>query len=379
MKGLVTLLCAATALVVALGACNPQTTDAPVIAPVETERLTPSPTPILTPSPTPTPASTPEPSPIHYEIDQFFPKDNFFFQYTIRPSDDSEGSYVEYRASDGGDDCIQRRVKGGNPRVEVYRFDGEAIRRVQTLKNVGYTYNLIPKSPKEGEVLLKAPIELDATWKVEGGESRITSLDHNVKLPLGRMRTVEVLTTYDDGTKLRRLFYPSVGLVAEYAYSASGDLVRSIEANQYERDRAFSQTIHFFFVDETDRSIYYITKSVKVATNTDMTKVFLERLASKPGKNLIPLSSSVRINSIKLHDGAVTIDFSSALVRQMELSRFNWRPFLQALSNTFGEYYQVDRVYFTLDGEGFATKETFLLMDGEYFGVETDEARPFKP
>lgn len=272
-------------------------------------------------------------------------------------------SYIEYRKQKGEEEIIQRRYISGSrePYVEVITYNSNEIVRRFLRTGVGYTYDFTGRSD-EPRTLLKEPIQIDAGWDIEGGRSVITAVGQLVTLPMGEVRVVEVSSQFEDGRRERTLYMEDVGMVAHYEYDENGQLVAGQEAAEYENGRKFVQTIRFFYADYThaDRRIFYRPREVEVDSNPAMEKIFRDFMQSAPSDStLLPLALGIDIKSIVLRGRSVYVDFSDELgymAEQLNLNRKVEQAFLQALVNTFGEYYQADKVYLQIEGEPYASK-----------------------
>ena len=367
---LVLLLCVILALA---SSCVPHQAAPRTAAPSVTPFASPSPTPLPTLSPSPSPSPTPEP----YTVADFMPLENIFLSYVEPSTNRTFDSYVEFIINNEKKPILQRRtVSASGPLyVEVFCcIDGE-YRLEYKQSNVGYTFDFTGKTNEASQVLLKEPIVVNNSWPVKDGISTITSIDYELSIPLGTFKAVEVTTQYDTGSTQKRYFLAGLGLVAEYHSDANGTIDSYYEASVRETDKAFVQNIRFFYADQTDNSIKYKMVQIPLTPDISARSVFKEYLSTKrpSGSTLIPMSSSVNIRSIKLGKNTVTVDFSQELVTQMQLSHKNERTFLQALANTFGEYYQKDNVVLTIEGQTYQSR-FITLLDGDSFRVNISQA-----
>ena len=353
-------------LIFILGGCGK---DVAETTPSVLVPATPSPSPSVqaeTASPTPSATLISEPvesEELSYTLSDFCPSENLFISYLLTPGDSQQESYIEYRKQKGENELLQRRyISGGRePYVEVVAYSPEEIVRRFSRQRVGYTYDFTSRNDG-AQTLLKEPIQVGTEWEIEGGKSRITAVGQLVTLPMGEVRVVEVNSQLEDGTRERTLYMEDLGMVAHYEYDAAGQLVAGQEASEYESGRKFIQTIRFFYADYADGrgKIYYRPREVELESNPAMEKIFRDFLQNTPSDStLLPLALGIDIKSISLRGRSVYINFSDELgymADQLNLNRRVEPAFLQALVNTFGEYYQADKVYLQIEGEPYASK-----------------------
>ena len=374
---------ALVALSACLGACfgpagGDPTRIEPIIEPIVTAENSTAPH-SATPGPTPSPARplpTVSIEPIYeYKVKEFFPTENYYLSYETADGLTLE-SFCEYRRERQGQDLVQRRlrIKGkqdGKPFIRTTAFDGQRICEVFDRKSTGFTYDFTSWAKLEGaDILLQEPIELGESWKVDAGTSTITAVGKLVELPVGELRVVEVTTQYDDNSRREMLFYSKVGLVAEYHYDAEGQLTASERLAEYESDRNDKQIIRFYFADRSEPGrLVYIPRTVPIEKNQSMERVFRDYLQRKSGNTLVTLGDDIDINKITLKDGAVRVDFSvqmAEMATRSELRPELERGFLQALANTFGSYYQVERIYLDIEGEPYYSRNFAALSDDHW-------------
>lgn len=342
----------------------------------ENQTVHPSPKTIQ-PSASATVSSTPA-QPL--QISSFFSDENAYLSGVFLGAKKSTtyASYLEYITEDDDVITLQRRTFFSDdtlPTVEITQFDGTSIRRIGTLQNIDYTYNYL-STKNEDEILLQEPIALHASWAVTDGESTITSTNVQLTIPFGKINAIEVTTMYDNGEKRLQYFAQGIGLVAEYQSDENNTLLHGTELSERELDRTYSQSIRFYYPDhasfqDDSESIKYIDQTIGFTPNMNIRRMFAERLSTPlSDSTLIPLSSTVQIRSIELINDEVHVDFSSELVTQMDLPRQGEKLLLQALADTFGAYYHKDKVFFTVEEEGYASRY-FFFLDDEYWTPNT--------
>ena len=347
----------------------------PTVTPAPTPTLTPDPTPTLSPTPTPTPT----PTPVAYELESFLPLEDIHIRYESPDSSDYRETYVEYTDEDSH--AVQHRVfsnSSSSPEVTVtYCEDGQLIQK--RIKNsVGFTYNFLSEKGASQQVLLKEPLVEGNSWAVEGGTRTITNTDHIIDMPLGAYRALEVTTEYTSGKRTVQYYVPDFGLVAEYSYEG-GKLTGKLEAVSTDTDQGFTQLIRFYFAQPNTDSIKYENRSVTVKPNASMASRFVNQFRSVPtGSGLFALDG-ISIRSIRRDShGYIHVDFGESLTAIVSnVGRATENLLITALTNTFCDYYQTDRLYLTVEGQPYESPYRFLL-EGEYFSPNYSKASPYK-
>jgi len=337
----------------------------------------PSATPEITsaPTPSPTPTPTPTPAPIEYDIASFLPTGDLHIKYESKLTGSYFETYVEYTDDDGL--AVQHRVfssDSDSPQVRVTRCEDGRIVVTYKKNKVGYTYRFLDRSSNCEDVLLMDPIEVGTSWSVEGGTRTITAVDHIIDLSIGSYRAVEVTTEYDSGKETLQYYVPSLGLVAEYTLEG-GKYTDSYEATTLTSDQGFPQLIRIYFAQPTSDSVRYETRSVTIMPNASMGSRFVNQFRTVPsGKGLLALDD-LSVKSIQLDSkGYVHVDFSSSLTKIVSsIGRATESLLLIAITNTFCDYYQTDRLYITIAGEQYESPYRFF-MEGDYLSPNYNRA-----
>lgn len=356
---------------------NSPTASEETPSPTPVADLTPSPTPGLDPTPSPSPP--PSPTPTVYEISDFLPTDDLHIRYESRLSGGHIETYVEYADENGSARAVQHRVISGasdSPKVRVTRCENGRITVTYQKSEVGYTYRFLDHSSNFEDILLMEPVEIGNSWPISGGTRTITAVDHIIDLPIGPYRAVEVTTSYDSGMTTLQYYVPAIGLVAEYTLE-NGEYTDSYEATLLSTDQGFSQLIRFYYAQPGSDSVRYENRWVNIKPNSSMGSRFVNQLRTVPsGKGLLALDD-LSIKSIKLDGkGYVHVDFSSALTKIVSsVGRATESLILIALTNTFCEYYQTDRLYITVAGGQYESPYRFF-MEGDYLSKNDSRSKP---
>ena len=97
----------------------------------------------------------------------------------------------------------------------------------------------------------------------------------------------------------------------------------------------------------------------KESINDDVQKVF---------------SENTKINSLYLNkDNNVYIDLNQAFVSEMNAGSQYEAMILQSIVNTFGQYYNVEKVYVTIDNKPYESGH-IAMEKGEFFKVNVNDS-----
>jgi hypothetical protein len=298
-------------------------------------------------------------------------------------------TYVEYIK----DNIVQiRNSNGGTDTVEVYQVKDGAIRKVfrqgETYYNYDYTSSL-----NMDEILLKEPIKVGTSWTVSNGANRsITAVDKRIKTPSGEYDALEITTKFADST-IKDYCVKNIGYVkSEFISNADidNDTNNDNDTNIYavtselelvEKGVPIRQTIRFYYPEFSKDRVVYIDRAVDIRTNEDMKLLFQNELKKIPENSGLSkvLSPNTSILSCVVDDKneTVTVDFSSELLKEMNAGSSFETMLLKSITNTFGNYYQKNKVIIKVEGKLYESGH-FLLKEGESYTVKIDDVQEYK-
>ena len=131
---------------------------------------------------------------------------------------------------------------------------------------------------------------------------------------------------------------------------------------------------NFYYPDSKNDKLSSIKKTLTFKTN-DITKMAIEKEFKKVtnDEQLKLLGPNVKINSLYLNkDGMVYVDFTKNFVSEMNVGASFELMILQAITNTLGQYYGVNKVYITLDGKPYSSGH-ISMKKGEAFTVDKSQ------
>ena len=300
----------------------------------------------------------------------YFPiKENVHYYYEGSGNEyASYNTYIDYTSTDK----VQRRTNnGGTESVSVIEVATDTVSEVFLQGETYYRDSFLNQTNKN-EVLIQGPIEVGTTWDVGDGRSReITNLAVDLTTPSGDYTALEITTTASDYTTID-YYAKDIGLVKS-VFTTGADEVSSTLAT-IESNAAFVQSVIFYYPNINTDLIYYQDNEVSFMTNESTPDALAAAYkANVPYDMGGVLTTNTTINNLDLgDDGMVHLDLSSQFLSEMNAGAGYEAMMLQCLANTFGGYYNVDKVLLTIDG-GLYESGHIALGEGEYLSVNTQD------
>ncbi len=334
------------------------------------ENAKPSPTPLITPAPAPTPranalrAAAPLPPPAsptdapELLASDYLPFEDIFLRYYDSASYKEIDCAIEFFSEQTG--LVQRHFTGEDiGRIEVSQYFGGQLMRTYQLTGVDYFQNFMPISPfNERETLIAEPISVGQSWDVPagtigiagsflvpGGVRRITAVNKRASFgSFGEFSVLEVETRYENGYHLIQQYMRNVGLVAQRLTDGSGLVLEDLMVSAREKGRRIAQNVRFYYVHAGQRRLYYIDRTLMLATNANLNAQFADEWRNvPPGSGLLPLSPDVSVITmypfLDRLENRVIIRFSDEFVTLMPSDEYIRMLLSQAVANTLCDYY----------------------------------------
>jgi hypothetical protein len=261
-----------------------------------------------------------------------------------------------------------RKNNGGTETVSVMEYkDGELI-KVFSKNEIYYRENFLQNPSNNEEILLKEPLEKGTTWMLADNTKRyISGVETSIATPMGIFKTI-VVTTEGKNDKTIDYYAPNIGLVKTVSILRGLEISSSL--SKIENDVPFSQTLDFFYPNVKENKINFVSKKLNFKTN-DITKIVIEKaykVLPKGNVNKV-LSSNTKIKSLYLNkDNMVYVDFTKALISEMNAGAGYESTILQSITNTLGRYYGVSKVYITVEGSPYSSGH-IVMRKSEAFTV----------
>lgn len=310
------------------------------------------------------------------KIKDYFPTNNNT-RYVYEGIGNEYASYDVYNDYINGDKVQQRVNNGGTVMANVIQIKDGRLTKVLSRGEAYYRENLLTQSADNGEVLLMEPLQKGTKWTVEDSKVRaITNTSFNVSTPAGNYQTIEV-TTEGPNDKTIDYYAKNVGLVKSVFISGDSEITSTL--SKIEENVPLIQTITFYYPNIEDGKIYYKNKEISFNTN-EITRKVLEEAYKEQANNQIGtvFSPNTKINSLYINnDQHVYIDLNQEFINEMSAGAGYEGMILQALANTFGHYYNAERVYLTINNKLYESGH-FSMQKGEYLKVKTEDTIEIK-
>lgn len=259
---------------------------------------------------------------------------------------------------------------GGTETVQVLENSDGELRRIYSKGENYYREDVTSKS-NETDILLKEPLIKGNSWTLSDGSKRsITGLKVAIKTPLASYECIEVTTVRKDSIN-KEYYAVNTGLVKTLFTDAKANYEVSSSLSKIEKNVPFAQTVKFYYPNGNDGLNYTTGKELSFNTNDITKKVFENNFKEAPNKNLGELiSANTTIKSLYLNnDNMVYVDFSKEFTQEMNAGSGYESQILECITNTLGDYYMVNKVYITVEGNPYSSGH-ILMKKGEAFVVD---------
>ncbi|ADY55922.1 Lipoprotein LpqB, GerMN domain protein [Syntrophobotulus glycolicus DSM 8271] len=247
---------------------------------------------------------------------------------------------------------VQQRINnGGTITAKVLELKDGKLTKLLARGEAYYRENLLEAKENDKEILLMEPLVQGTTWNLTNSRVRtITNVEADVTTPSGTYKAIEVTTT-SSNDKTLDYYVKDVGLVKSVTVFDQDEISSSL--SKIEKDVSFVQKVSFFYPGVNDGKIYYQEKELSFKTN-EMTRPALEKAYKEvPNSNVGKVfSANTKINSLYLNsDGMVYLDLNEAFLKEMNAGSGYESMILQSVADTFGKYYNAQKVILTIDGK----------------------------
>lgn len=269
-------------------------------------------------------------------------------------------------------------INPGTNLIKIVEYSDGILKESYSEGEFYHIENMLNTKEDKENIILKEPIIVGNSWTTRDGQIReITSLNTFIDTPYSRFETVEVTTTYDDGSLLKEYYAMNVGLVArifDFKDYQVKTLLKSIDEKPLEHNS------QFFYPLYSDIKSVYLEDKILFYTNQTIEKLFEEKLKNPPSDKLIaPISKDTKINSIHFdrnNNWTVKVDFSDEFLNDMKVGTALESEILKSIINTLGKFYDTERVYISVNGRPYESGH-FAMKNEEGFLVNTDEIEEF--
>lgn len=269
------------------------------------------------------------------------------------------------------------QIKVTNPGtvfVNVLEYNNGELKEVFDEGEFYHIENMINANRNLDNIILKEPLVIGNSWTNKAGETvEITSLDKEINTPNGKYKALEVSTKHEDGAIEKNYYVKNIGFIANIYKDKDfevSSLLKSID-NQGQKIN-----VEAYYPSKDDMHTKYVNKEVVFNTNDHIVDI-LEDVLKNPNSNKVlgSISNDTKINEIYLDRSLWTlrVDFSEELLEDINAGSSYEFEILKSIVNTLGRFYDVDKVYITVNGNPYESGH-IDLKEGEYFEVDIDSA-----
>jgi hypothetical protein len=302
-----------------------------------------------------------------YTVNYYFPyKENIRMKYVITGKQNSHlEAYIDFIKNDRAQ---IRLITPENTVGQVFEIKNGELRLITSRNEFYYRDDLTSSQNKNPEVLLKEPIEKGTTWSLPDGSKRyISGVDVDVKTPSGNYKALEVTT---EGANYKRLDYyvVNIGPVKSVYKTNNSEIVTALE--KIEENAKLTQTIKLYYPDFLNERLIFTKNKVELSTNSEIKGIFEEYFKKSPNRDITRLmSENAKINKLYLNDSEhkVYVDFSKEFVTEMNAGSDLEADILQAVTNTLADYFNVDKVYISIDGKPYESGHIAIKENEAFF------------
>jgi len=280
------------------------------------------------------------------------------------------------------EDKVQRRINnGGTEIVEIFIVSDDKVSKVYSRAETYFRENFLNRDFEDPEeIAIMDPIEVGTSWTSENSNvSTITNISADVDTPSGKYKALEI-TTEGPESKSIDYYVKDIGLVKTVYIGEDYEVSSALSS--IEENTVFTQNVRFYYPNIDDGIYYYKDVDVSYKTN-DITREILCNVYKEPVESEnVPIgkvfSSNTEINSLYLNeDGMVYIDLNRAFLEEMNAGAGYEAMILQSIANTFGSYYNTEKVILTIDDALYESGH-IAFQKGEYISVHVDNIRELR-
>jgi spore germination protein GerM len=310
-----------------------------------------------------------------YTIKDYYPfKENMKYDYEGYGNEYADYTvYIDYIK---GDRVQLRKNNGGTEVANVIENKNGELKIIFLKEDTYIREDFTSKPSNMNEILLKEPLVKGTSWTLSDGRKRyISNVAVDITTPAGNFKALEI-TTEGSGYKYLDYYGLNTGLI-KTVYTSDGMEVSST-LKELKDNTPLIQTVRFYYPNNNVDKLYYTQKKLSFKTN-DLTKVTFEKLFKEaPSKSVGKLiGPNVKIKSLYLNGNVVYVDFTKEFITEMNAGTSLEGLILQGITNTLGGYYNVDKVYITVEDKPYESGH-IIMKKGETFTVNTKNTAELK-
>ncbi|MBE6011219.1 MAG: hypothetical protein E7234_01525 [Lachnospiraceae bacterium] len=331
------------------------------------------------PPPTETEAQNPteqQDNSIQGTVAEYFPiKENSLYIYTGSVESANQETYPIFIE---GNKLQRRTSAGGFISTEILSVENSEVKLIYTNATSNGFENFLNKANPAEVVILKEPLQLNATWERNfvsndstagefKGTSKITDVNVSVTTPAGEFETLVVTTEFETGNLDVEYYAKGIGLVkreyinitrTEKGQELSRETV-TVELSEIKEDTACEFEFTVYYPDDQVNGLLSETRKFQLKTNEDI-RPLLEGMLKKPseGPSSPIITENTKINTISVDSEAseVHLDLSKEFVDEMNAGSGYEALIQESLKNIFTDFYRASSLKLTIEGEDYIPK-----------------------
>ena len=270
------------------------------------------------------------------------------------------GEGMEYASSNLYVDFIKdskiqyRVINDGTTAGQVFEVKDGELRMLDSIEEFYYRDDLTAEQGQTVDILLKEPLVKGTSWLSASGKKKyIARIDAQVTVPYGSFNTIEVITESGD-SKIYDYYAKGIGLVKRIFNFKDSKVTVSLE--KIINNVRVDQTVKFYYPEYNKDLIVYKKIKLSLKTNEQVKNYFEKYFKEKPAADASAvISKKTKINKLYLNrkENKVYVDFSADLLKDINLGSGPESMTLQAIANTLGDYYNVDKIHITVAGKNY--------------------------
>lgn len=265
---------------------------------------------------------------------------------------------------------------GGTDVVRIYDYSDDQVEEIFSRPETYFREDFAETGLVSGTdnlmILLQQPIELNHSWESPNGAlSEITGLNVPIETSQGVIEALEVTSTQEGFTTLS-YYAEGIGLIqriSKQEENQEADITSTLQS--FNEETAEKLPVTIYSLDEQALNIVPHSVELDLYTNDPIRLNLADYMTGQSGEEIGQLlPEGTRINYMFLRqDGTAAVDFSNELIDEMNAGAGIEAMILQAMVNTIGDYYDVEEVLFTVEGEPYSSGH-ILLEEGETMRVD---------
>lgn len=264
----------------------------------------------------------------------------------------------------------------GTDVVTVYEYTDEEIREVFVRPETYFRDDVMDtglnSAQDDHEILLQLPIEVGHSWESPNGSmSEITDVDFEFETEFGTFEAIEVTRTIED-SDIVYYYADGIGLVERISNPGDDEMEITSTLVSLSEDQPEEMSVTVYSLDDQGMGLVTTTVPVELYTNDPIRNKLADVLRGEaPDSEAAALvTEGVDINYMYLgNDDIAYADFSIELTSEMQAGSGIEGLIVQGIINTIGDYYTVEEVYLTVDGDPYSSGH-FELPEGETWPVD---------